>query len=300
MKKSLLAVLLSLVAFSPLRAAEPHAIVKLWPEKPPGDPLEVGPETDFTKDTDSLVGGRRIIKLGNVASPEMHVFLPPADKANGSAVVICPGGGFHILAWDLEGTEVAEWLNGLGVAAVVVKYRVPTGNRDPKWLAPVQDAERAMSLTRSRAVEWKIAPDKIGILGFSAGGYTAGHVTVNHRERAYEAIDDADQQPFRPDFAVLVYSAYLNLDKSTDLKDEVKPDKDTPPVFFVHAKNDPIPCEGSIALFLALKAVDVPCELHIFETGGHGYGLRPVENQPVTLWPARCEDWMRARGLLAK
>jgi acetyl esterase/lipase len=300
MKTTLLLASLALATFASLHAAEPAAILKLWPEMPPGDPLDVGPETDITKPTDNLVGGRRIIKLANVAIPEMHVFLPPADKRNGSAVIICPGGGFNILAWDLEGTEVADWLNDIGVAAIVVKYRVPTGNRDPKWLAPVQDAERAMSLTRSRGAEWGIAADQIGILGFSAGGYTAGHVTVNHSKRAYEPVDGADKFPFRPDFAVLVYSAYLNKDKTTDLQPQVQPDKDTPPVFFVHAKDDPIPCEGSIALFLALKSVNVPCELHIYETGGHGYGLRPVDQHPVTLWPARCEDWLRSRGLLAK
>ena len=153
-------------------------IIKIWPNHPPGEPLDVGAEEDITKPTDRLIAGRRIIKLKNVAEPEAHVYLAPEEKRNGSAVVICPGGGFNILAWDLEGTEVAEWLNTLGVSAIVLKYRVPTSQRTEKWKAPVQDAQRTISLVRHHAKEWGIDREKIGVLGFSAGGHTAARAAI--------------------------------------------------------------------------------------------------------------------------
>ncbi|HUG18734.1 MAG TPA: alpha/beta hydrolase, partial [Planctomycetaceae bacterium] len=158
-----------------LAASEP-TILKVWTDKPPGPPAKVdGPEIDRQKPSDRLVGGKTVMKIGNVSEAEIHVYRPPADKSNGAACVICPGGGYHILAWDLEGTEVAEWLNSLGVTAIVLKYRVPTGPYgDPgKWQGPVMDAQRAISLARTRAAEWSIDPGRIGILGFSAGGNLA-------------------------------------------------------------------------------------------------------------------------------
>jgi acetyl esterase/lipase len=279
-------------------AAEPIEVLNIWPNSPPGELLKLDAEKDLTKDKDRLIGGRRIIKLGNVAIPQIHVFQPPKEKRNGTAVVICPGGGFNILAWDLEGTEVAEWLNSIGVTAVVLKYRVPSKQGDSRWLSAVQDAQRAMSLTRSKAKEWGIAPDRIGVLGFSAGGFTAGHVAVQHDKRLYEAVDDVDKVSFRPDFAVLVYPGMFIDDKSKELKPEFKATKETPPLFFVHAEDDGLSCENSIQLYLSLKKAGVPGELHIYDVGGHGYGLRPVAEAPVTSWPKRCEDWLGRRGLL--
>ena len=190
------------------RAEKPDAVLKLWPVSSPGAPMDVGPEQDFTKDSDRLIAGRRIIKLGNVSSPEAHVFLPPANKRTGASVVICPGGGFSILAWDLEGTEVAQWLNTLGVAGIVLKYRVPTRDQTPRWLAATQDTQRAISLTRHNARDWGIDPERVAVLGFSAGGMAAFKTSVATK-RLYEQVDDADEASFRPDRSILIYAAGL-------------------------------------------------------------------------------------------
>jgi acetyl esterase/lipase len=281
------------------RADEPTAVLNVWPDKPPGEPAtSAEPEQDLTKPTDRLIAGARIIKLGHVTTPQMHVYLPAAERSNGTAVVICPGGGFNILAWDLEGTEVAQWLNSLGVAAVVLKYRVPKPTSGPPWQAAVQDAQRAMSLTRSKASDWGIDPQKIGILGFSAGGLTAGHVAVENDKRAYEPIDEADKVPYRPDFAVLIYAGGLIDDKTDQLKPEFVVTKLTPPVFFAHAADDKARCENSVQLFLALNKAGVPSELHVYDAGGHGYGLRFNSQFPVTTWSKRCEEWLMRRGLV--
>lgn len=280
-------------------ATEPNAVIKLWPGPPPGDAVKTtGPEQDITKPTDKLIAGRRIIKLANVATPEMHVFLPPKEKRNGTAIVICPGGGFNILAWDLEGTEVAEWLNSIGVTGIVLKYRVPTGSQNPKWLQPVQDAQRALSLARSKASEWGVNTGRIGVLGFSAGGATAGYATLKNGERLYEAADDADKLSCRPDFGVLAYPAYFVDSKTQQLLPELKVTKQTPPMFFAHAFDDGIRPENSVQLFLALKQAGVPSELHVYDAGGHGFGMRPVENAPNTHWAKRCKEWMSRNGWL--
>ena len=274
-------------------AAKPaDQIVPVWPNDPPGDDRDVGPERDFTKPADKLIAGRRIIKLGNVSKPELHLYLPPEEIRNGSAMVICPGGGFHILAWDLEGTEVAEWLTSIGVTAIVLKYRVPTNNIDPAWLPPVQDAQRTMSLVRQRASQWHLNEDRIGILGFSAGAVTAVRTSLA-TERLYESCDDADSKPFHANSAVILYPGGLVNKDGTALLDDIIVTKDAPPMFFAHAFDDRVRVESSLQLFLALKRANVPSELHVYDAGGHGYGLRPVLKHPVTTWPARCEDWLR-------
>ncbi|HXT60175.1 MAG TPA: alpha/beta hydrolase [Pirellulales bacterium] len=278
--------------------AEPAAVLDLWPEKPPGEVRKIGPEQDFTKPEDKLIAGRKIIKLGNVSVPQMHVFLPPKERRNGAAAVVCPGGGFQILAWDLEGTEAAEWLNSLGVAALVLKYRVPKAPQDAPWLAAVQDAQRAMSLARGKAAEWDIDPDRLGVLGFSAGGLTAARVAAQHDQRAYEAADEFDRAPFRPAFAVLIYPGGMLDEKSGALKSDFTIGKATPPTFIVHAEDDPVSCENSVQLFSALKKAGVRSELHVYDAGGHGYGLRPLKAFPVTAWPKACETWLARGGWL--
>jgi acetyl esterase/lipase len=278
-----------------LPAAEP-VVIDLWPDKPPGYQVEGGPERDMTRPNEGKVAGRRVIRLGNVSKPQVHVYPAPKDKANGTAVVICPGGGFNILAWDLEGTEVAEWLNSIGVTAAVLKYRAPTAKADPNWLPPAQDAQRAVRLVRSRASEWGVDPAKIGLLGFSAGGRTAAMAALKSAENLYEPADNADKTSAEADFVVLVYPAYL-VDDSGKLKPEVTVTEKSPPAFLVHAYDDPVTPKSSVQLFLAYKDVNVPAELHVYDTGGHGYGLRPTE-RPVTLWSKRCEEWMASRGLL--
>ncbi|MBI1344880.1 alpha/beta hydrolase fold domain-containing protein [bacterium] len=276
-------------------AAEP-LVLNLWPGRPPGDTKELPPEADQTKPTDKLIAGRRIIKLGNVSTPQIAVYRPTSVPANGAAVVICPGGGHHILAYDLEGTEVAEWLNTLGVTGIVLKYRVPFRDPERRWSAAVQDAQRAMSLVRSHAKEWELDPERIGILGFSAGGETAGLATLL-TERQYTPMDAVDEVTMRPDFAFLIYAAGFEEKGQGRLKDYVKVTEATPPVFFVHAFDDGVSVQNPLLLASAMKAAGRPCELHLYTTGGHGYGLRPTE-EAVTRWPVRAGEWLREHGYL--
>lgn len=283
----------------PLATAEQaDEVIRLWPAAPPGQARKLDAEKDFTKPSDKLIAGKRIIKLGNVTTPELHVFHPPTELKNGASVVICPGGGFHILAWDLEGTEVAKWLNSLGVTAIVLKYRVPTRDQDPYWKPAVQDAQRAMSFVRSQANEWKLDTKRIGILGFSAGGMTAAYTSYG-KERVYETIDKIDETPFRPDFAILIYAAGMANEKgglSSDLNVHAK----SPPAFMAHAFDDFVKIENCLEMMKALKTAKVSSELHIYDRGGHGYGLREKGDEPVTTWAARCGEWMSASGILTK
>jgi acetyl esterase/lipase len=280
----------------PLHAAVPLTL-NVWPGKPPGETKELPPEADQTKDTDKLIAGRRIIKLGNVSTPQITVYRPAKDKDTGASVVICPGGGFNILAYDLEGTEVAEWLNSIGVTGIVLKYRVPARDPDARWFAAVQDAQRAMSLVRSKAGEWGLDPKRIGICGFSAGGATAGMTSLLLDRRQYEPLDNVDKVSSRPDFAMLIYAGGFVDKEKTVLRDDVKVTKDAPPMFFVHAFDDGVPVQNSLLLPAELKKAGVSAEVHVYSAGGHGYGLRKTE-LPVATWPARAEEWMRNGGWL--
>lgn len=268
------------------------ATIPLWTGKPPGDTTEaLEPERDTSGPNGRQVAGKPVIRLGNVTTPALAVFKP--EKPNGASVVICPGGGHHILAWDLEGTEVAEWFNRMGVTAFVLKYRVPFRDKAVRYRAAVQDAQRAISLIRSRAGEWNLDSKRIGILGFSAGGETAALATLLN-ERLYEATDTTDKQPFRADFAILVYPAYLANKDGTALQSHVTIPKDCPPFLLIHAADDPVTADSSLLLFQALKKAKVSAELHIFASGGHGYGLRPTQ-EAVTRWPKLAEDWVKPR-----
>ena len=294
--------LIALIAASvftslPQVAAGDPIVLNVWPGTPPGETKTLPAEADQTKPDDKLSAGRRIIKLGNVSTPQIAVYQPPADKSNGTAVVICPGGGHHILAYDLEGTEVAEWLNSIGVTAIVLKYRVPARDPDRRWGAAVQDAQRAMSLVRSRAEEWKIDPARIGICGFSAGGETAGLTALFQEDRQYEAVDKVDQVSIRPDFAMLIYAAGMVEKGTAQLHDYIKVSEDTPPMFFAHAFDDRVSVHNCLTLAGALKEAGVPAELHVYATGGHGYGLR-VTDQPVTRWPKQAANWMKTMNLI--
>lgn len=299
-KRRLRVTLVACLSFIPglLAAAEPAVVLNVWPGTPPGETKTLPPEADITKPTDPLIGGRRIIKLGNVSTPQIAVYRPSRDKDTGASVVICPGGGFNILAYDLEGTEVADWLNTLGVTAIVLKYRVPARDPAQRWLAAVQDGQRAMSLVRSKAAEWGLDPQRIGILGFSAGGATAGHVALAGGQRHYAAVDAVDAVSSRPDFTLLIYTAYFVERGQRQLRADLTIPKDAPPTFFVHAFDDNVPVDNALQLASALKQAGVPAEVHVYDTGGHGYGLRPVATLPVTTWPQRAAEWMTRRGLL--
>jgi CubicO group peptidase (beta-lactamase class C family)/acetyl esterase/lipase len=267
--------------------------LNVWPGAVPGEKGDIGPENYQDQQ-----GAKPIKRLANVSQPTITVFPAPADKNTGAAVLICPGGGYNILAMDLEGDEVATWLNSIGVTGVVLKYRVPRRKNQPAHLAPLQDAQRAMSVVRSHAAEWKIDPKRIGILGFSAGGHLSAAASTNYDQRQYDVIDDTDKLSCRPDFAVLVYPAYL-MDKENKLAPEIRVTSDSPPTFFVHAGDDRILPENSVTMYLALRQEKVPAEMHLFVDGGHGFGLRPTAS-PSSTWPASCEEWMKVRGLLTK
>ncbi len=275
-------------------AAEPPVVINVWPAAAPGEPSGIGEET-------AVVGkpGEQnpIIRIGNVTKPTLTIYRPSADKANGTAVIICPGGGYNILAWDLEGTEIAEWLNSLGVTGIVLKYRVPRRpNASKDEEQPVcshQDAQRAMRLVRSKAAEWKLDDKKVGILGFSAGGHLAARTSTNYETLSYPAIDEADKLSGRPDFSILIYPAYLVTKDMTALTPMIAVNDKTPPAFLAHAYDDGVTADSSVQYFLALKRNKVPAELHVYSKGGHGYGMRPSKNAVVT-WPARCEEWLKA------
>lgn len=289
-------IMLGIMASASL-AATP-TILNIWPGKPPGETKELPPEVDLTKDTDKLIAGKRIIKLGNVSTPQIAVYKPEKSKDTGASVIICPGGGHHILAYDLEGTEVAEWLNTIGVTGIVLKYRVPFRDPDKRWGAAVADAQRTVSLVRSKAAEWNLDPKRIGICGFSAGGETAGLTSLFLEERQYTAADDVDKVSCKPDFAILIYPGGFDTKGQAQIRVKDKVTKDTPPMFLIHAIDDPVTANNSLALAVELKKAGVSTELHIYDAGGHGYGLRLVNTLPITTWPKRCEEWMQRRGLL--
>ena len=290
---------LALASFGLCLRAEPPA-VRLWPGAAPGDNGGLGEEMDTTKPSDNLVAGKPVIRIGNVSEPTITVFDPPADKSTGTAVVVCPGGGYHILAMDLEGTEVCDWLNSIGVTAVLLKYRVPKREGQPAYAAPLQDAERAVGLVRSHAKEWSINPQRIGALGFSAGGHLCAALSAATGGRSYPRVDDADDVSCRPDFQLLIYpGALVKQDAGYRIGPEAAVTAATPPTFLVMAQDDPVRVENALGYALALQEAKVPMELHVYPTGGHGYGLRPARDY-VTTWPHRAADWMRSRGLLER
>ena len=270
-------------------------VVAVWPDSPPKWDPPTEPEHDTSGPDGGLIADKSVIRLGFVSKPELHVFRPQSN-ASDTAVVICPGGGYSILAWDLEGTEIAQWLQGIGVTAVVLKYRVPTRTSETKWLAPVQDIQRSVSLVRSGAIEG-VSPKRVGVLGFSAGGNASARVATADK-RYYAAIDNVDDASAMPDFAVLVYPAWLVTDEEPlQLIDDLHVNEQSPPMFFAHAADDRINCMSSVTMFNELKQNGVPSSLHIFSSGGHGFGGR-VAGKPTDAWRDLCATWMANQGWL--
>jgi acetyl esterase/lipase len=258
--------------------------------KLPGEPAEFSlpPESDTSTEKSDLVAGRTVIRLGNVSQPQMAIYRPSKPSRHRAAVVICPGGGYHILAYDLEGTEVAEWLVERGITAIVLKYRVPARPGPDRWKAAVIDTQRALSLARQHAEQWNLDPTKIGVLGFSAGGHAAAVVSSDHG-RQYQGVDDADQHSCRPDFSCLIYPGYLVEDDQ--LSPLLSKGGQYPPTFLVHAQDDPVTALSSLTFATHLQKLGVPVELHLYREGGHGYGLRRTEF-PVTRWTEPANDWL--------
>ena len=256
------------------------------------------PEMDTTTAKDNLIAGKPLIRLGNVSKPSLTLYTPKG-KNTGAAVVVFPGGGYHILAIDLEGTEVCDWLNSIGITCVLVKYTVPDSGPYPRSSAALQDAQRALGMVRSHAAEWHLDPHRIGVLGFSAGAHLAAALSTHFDDRLYARIDSADELSCRPDFAVIVYPGYLALaDESFAANHEIQVTDQTPPSFIVQAENDPAHVENAVVYFMALKNAKVPAELHIYADGGHGYGLRRTA-LPVTTWPLLVQTWLHTIGMLS-
>jgi acetyl esterase/lipase len=292
MKRYYASLLTLCVITLPTLAGSPPVLIPLWPNGAPG-----------------AVGHDEADK------PSLTMYMPSADKANGTAVVICPGGGYGFLAMDHEGRQVAEWFNKHGVTAFVLKYRIAPRYHHP---APLEDAQRALRLVRARAGEWKVDPHRIGIMGFSAGGHLASTAGTHFDSGKADAEDPIDRVSCRPDFMILCYPVISFTDPSThvgsrnnllgkkpdpnlveNLSNEKQVTAQTPPTFLFHTNEDKgVPAENSVLFYLALRRAGVPAELHIYEKGQHGVGLAP--NIPVlSSWPERLEGWLRVRGLLA-
>ena len=282
----------SLYAQKPAWAPAPgHLTIPLWPKGAPGAPSNPPPEVDTTTAKEGLVAGKAVVRLGNVSSPTLTLYAPKQNNT-GATVVVFPGGGYRILAIDLEGTEVCDWLNSAGVNCVLVKYRVPDTGPYPKSPAALQDAQRAVGLVRSKAAEWHLDASRIGVLGFSAGAHLATALSTHFDKRLYDTVDAADSISCRPDFAVIVYPAYVaSGDKDFSTMADIPVTAQTPPSFIVQAEDDPVHVENAVAYFVALKNAKVPAELHIYAAGGHGYGLRRTA-LPVTNWPASVLTWL--------
>jgi acetyl esterase/lipase len=295
--------LLSGISAAPLPpAADPPRVVDLWPGKPPGDVGIAGEEKWLELKVGGKpyeVGGKPTKWRTNVSKPTLTVYRPEKEKDTGISMLICPGGGYHNLGWDVEGEEVAAWLTSIGMTGIILKYRCPRRPGDVRGeppLGPLKDAQRAVSLVRTRAKEWGIDPKKIGMVGFSAGGHLVGAACTNFELRAYEGIDEVDQASCRPDFGVMLYSGYFKV--KDGLSPTIRMPAGIPPLFIVHATDDPISeVEHSVTMYLAMKRAGAPAELHVYATGGHGFGVRRVDH-PCAGWTERCTDWLKKSGIL--
>ncbi|MGH8370013.1 MAG: alpha/beta hydrolase [Gammaproteobacteria bacterium] len=310
MKRSLSAVCLLLATNSLYAQAvtwQPsagHTQVPIWPGTVPDEqPL---PGAEYLKTVqDKPVAGKPWLYVGNISRPTMTVYSPKR-KNTGAAVVVFPGGGFSILAIDLEGTEICDWLTSNGITCVLLKYRVPSVPygwqcdcyHDDFALSTLalEDAQRTIGLVRFHAKEWHIDPHKIGVIGFSAGGYLVAEISTNYKQRLYAPIDAADKQSSRPDFAMAIYPGHLDI--SSHLNPNVPVSKETPPTFLVQAEDDGVDgVNQSLVYFAALKDAGVPAEMHIYAHGGHAFGLRPTKF-PITHWPELATQWMKTIGMI--
>ncbi len=267
---------------------------------PPATVLPVWPEAvtlaDATRLKEKVLKptGDGVYRPTNIAVPTIAVYPAPgaADGAPVPAMLICPGGGYKHLAYNKEGSEVAQWLNTLGITGVVLKYRVPDDRT-----AAFQDAQRAMSLIRQHAKEWNVNPERVGFIGFSAGGHLGARLSTDFNRRSYKPVDEADALPCRPDFAVIMYPAFLLKDDNATLTDELPVSPKTPPSFIVQTQDDIWHVENSVSYALALQRAGVKAELHLYPVGGHGYSLRPCK-YAVGGWPVLCRKWLQAIGVI--
>ena len=304
-----------------------HTQVPIWPGTVPDPQPVAGPETATTSDKDGLVAGRPVVGVSNVRRPTMTVYLPTGNNM-GAAVVVFPGGGYQILAVDLEGTEVCDWLTPKGITCVLLKYRVtdvgtyPKSGPYPESPMALEDAQRTVGLVRFHAAEWHIDPHKIGVLGFSAGGHLSAAISTHFAKRLYAAVDAADKESCRPDFAVAIYPGHLSLsaaewdanqgarkfvvrhpanaDQDLALNPEIPVTVQTPPTFLLQAEDDHVDSvNDSLAYYIVLKNAGVPVEMHLYAQGNHAFGLRRTEF-PITGWPQLVETWLGTIGMIPK
>jgi acetyl esterase/lipase len=295
---SSVSLLVGLFAACAASAADP-LVVDLWPGKTPGDVGIDGQENSRTYQSAIIDGPTRLIT--NVSKPTLTFYRPAEDKNTGTAMLICPGGGYHDLFWELEGEEVAAWLNSLGMTGIILKYRCPRRAGDIKGeppLGPLLDAQRAVSLVRSRAAEWGIDAQRIGMVGFSAGGHLALATATAFEKRTYEPLDAVDEVSCRPDFAVLCYSGYLKAKDKDEISPGIRIPPGTPPIFLAHSSDDKISSpDHSVIMYLALRRAGVPAELHVYASGDHDFGVRRNEKLPSS-WTPLCVKWLSSQGLL--
>jgi acetyl esterase/lipase len=293
---------------APWRPSSGHTQLQIWPGAAPDAQPAPGPET---KGLGSAVAGKLYTWVSNVTQPTMTVYAP-AGKNTGAAVVVLPGGGFQALAIDLEGTEVCDWLTSRGITCVLLKYRVPSEPYD--WRCdcrPVsglatstrslEDTQRTIGLVRLHAKEWRLDPQKVGVMGFSAGGYLAAEISTKFQRRLYAPVDEADRESARPDFAVLVYPGHLTLGKVVTDSNRLNPDlpvsSGAPPTFLLQAENDDTDgVDQALVYYAALTKAGVPAEMHLYAQGGHAFGLRRTRF-PITDWPRLVEVWLRTIGM---
>jgi acetyl esterase/lipase len=274
-----------------------HTQVPIWPGTPPD--AQFGPPAN----TETMPEPGEV---DNVSRPTMTVYSPESNNT-GAAVVVFPGGGYYVLAIDLEGTEVCDWLTSKGITCVLLKYRVPNsgihgdGRRQIRPKAPMalEDAQKTVGLVRFHAAEYHIDPHKIGVLGFSAGGHLAADISTHFDKRLYPAADAADKVSCRPDFAVALYPGHLWISKQRfELNPDIPVSRQTPPTFLLQAENDPVDSvNNSLVYYIALKNAGVPVEMHLYAEGKHAFGLRPTKF-PITRWPELVETWLRTIGMI--
>ena len=264
--------------------------VDVWPDLAPGEATRSVGETLPYRETEVPP----VTRVVNISRPTFSVHL--AEKPNGTGAVILPGGGFGKVVPDKEGTEAAEWLNRHGVSAFVLSYRTTSGNAG--WVKPLQDAQRLMALVRSNADRWQVSSDRIGLVGFSAGGQVAARLLSDSGSLAYNRIDEIDEFSHRPSFAILVYPWHIYDSKRDALVDGVAATKDCPPTFLVHTNDDQSSSLGAVLFYAGLKRLGIAAELHVYGNGGHGYGLRAVNGSLISTWPRHAAHWLGTQGLL--
>jgi acetyl esterase/lipase len=297
-------VVMSMCAALQVVGAEKPLVVEIWPGTAPDETGNIGEEMirmspKLDRKQVEVTESTRLVT--NVTKPTLTIYRPAKDRNTGTTMLICPGGGYWDLYWQLEGEEVAQWLNSIGVTGIILKYRVPRRPDEPKGEPahrPLQDAQRAVSLVRSNADKWGINPKQIGMVGFSAGGHLAIATATSFEKRTYEPVDDVDKISCRPDFAIGIYSGYLKAKDKDEIAVGLHIPVGTPPIFLAHGGDDIIsPPEHSVLMYLALRKAGIPAELHIYATAAHDFGVRPSEH-PCSTWTQACAAWLRYQGLL--